>query len=290
MDEIFSTFICVSQLSPVKNVFCVSWVWFCTEVMHEEHWRALSMSHDTSLAGLYLQPEANVESRCLAHDSSRVSEGVSCDLDQVLKTIEQHAEGQNMIEYACRYMNMNQGQECATTCWSDSEAATKDESACCLLGMSCCTALTSSMVWTSLRLAVFWSFRSSDQSWQSWNLCNVCSKNKARKPVRATSRVWNHVIGVRESAWFNSVNRFNRYTAWLAGLFSRSIWQGTRYSVIFWFKDSMASVKNDTTPWYDKMAQSSSATWMNFGPWWWVRFEAVDISWHFYYLHQVEVD
>ena len=66
------------------------------------------MSHDTSLAGLYLQPEANVESRCLAHDSSRVSEGVSCDLDQVLKTIEQHAE------YACRYMNMNQGQECAT--------------------------------------------------------------------------------------------------------------------------------------------------------------------------------
>lgn len=41
--------------------------------------------------------------------------------------------------------------------------------------------------------------------------------------------------------------------------------QGTRYSVIFWFKDSMASVKNDTTPWYDKMAQSSSAAWINFG-------------------------
>ena len=33
----------------------------------------------------------------------------------------------------------------------------------------------------------------------------------------------------------------------------------------FWFKDSMASVKNDTTPWYDKMAQSSSAAWINFG-------------------------
>ena len=40
--------------------------------------------------------------------------------------------------------------------------------------------------------------------------------------------------------------------------------QGERYSVIFWFKDSEASVKDGSTPWYDTMAAESSdtsATW-----------------------------
>lgn len=51
---------------------------------------------------------------------------------------------------------------------------------------------------------------------------------------------------------------------------SESFWspslpvQGERYSVIFWFKDSEASVKDGSTPWYDTMAEESSdtsATW-----------------------------
>lgn len=38
------------------------------------------------------------------------------------------------------------------------------------------------------------------------------------------------------------------------------VFEGERYSVIFWFKDSEASVKDGSTPWYDKMAAESSDT------------------------------
>lgn len=38
------------------------------------------------------------------------------------------------------------------------------------------------------------------------------------------------------------------------------VFEGERYSVIFWFKDSEASVKDGSTPWYDTMAAESSDT------------------------------
>lgn len=139
--------------------------------------------------------------------------------------------------------------------------------------MSCCTALTSSMVWMSLRLAVLWSIR-------SWNLCKVCSTHsKKRRESQSEPLQESEVMSLGSLNMCDSIqwtDSIDEQPGWWA-FFSRSVWQGTRYSVIFWFKDSMASVKNDTTPWYDKMAQSSSAAWINFGRWW-VRSEAVGID------------
>ena len=57
---------------------------------------------------------------------------------------------------------------------------------------------------------------------------------------------------------FESVNHFGVCLQSACSL--PAVCQGERYSVIFWFKDSEASVKDGSTPWYDKMAVESSDT------------------------------